>query len=284
MANLMLNKPTAGQQAILTDFAEDDRLVLGFSPSDATMERTGDNLVFTFDDGSTLVLQDFYTAYTGETVPDFEVDGAELSGEDFFAALNSDLMPAAGPAAGANAARNARYNEYSDANLLNGVDRLGGLDLGWNGEPEVDETLNGFPDDAGTNFAPVISLSGMVSVVEAGVFVGGNQAKAGTPLASGQVVATDANGDALSFGFVGPDGQVTNSVTTRYGIITIAPDGTYTYTLNNDAANGLAEGQVRQEQFTVQVSDGRGGTVTAPITVTLSAATTCLPWNWTTPA
>ena len=104
MAALTLAKPATGQRTVLTDLTESSRLVFDFSPSDVFMERVEDNLVFNFDDGSSLVLENFYTAYTSETMPDFEVDGMELSGADFFAALDSPLMPAAGPAAGPDAA------------------------------------------------------------------------------------------------------------------------------------------------------------------------------------
>ena len=195
MAALTLAKPATGQQTVLTDLTESSRLVFDFSPSDVFMERVEDNLVFNFDDGSSLVLENFYTAYTSETMPDFEADGPELPGADFFAALDSTLMPAAGPAAGPDAARNAAYHDWSTADLMGGIDRLGGLDLGWNGAPRQDETLWGLPRDAAPNFAPVIAISGVIDVVEAGVFVGGNEAKTGVPAASGRVLAFDADGD-----------------------------------------------------------------------------------------
>lgn len=266
MAALTLAKPATGQQTVLTDLTESSRLVFDFSPSDVFMERVEDNLVFNFDDGSSLVLENFYTAYTSETMPDFEVDGMELSGADFFAALDSTLMPAAGPAAGPDAARNAAYHDWSTADLMGGIDRLGGLDLGWNGTPRQDETLWGLPRDAAPNFAPVIAISGVIDVVEAGVFVGGNEAKTGVPAASGRVLAFDADGDALTYAFLGPDGPAA-TIAARYGVVTIGPDGVYTYTLNNEAADGLAEGQIQQENFIVQVSDGRNGTTTATITI-----------------
>ena len=41
----------------------------------------------------------FYTTYSKEEMPSFQVEGVEISGQDFFAALGEDLMPAAGPAA-----------------------------------------------------------------------------------------------------------------------------------------------------------------------------------------
>ena len=52
----------------------------------------------------------------------------------------------------------------------------------------------------------------------------------------------------------------------------MAPDGTYTYTIDNadPDTNGLALGETRTETFTVYVSDGRGGLATQEITVTLT--------------
>ena len=52
----------------------------------------------------------------------------------------------------------------------------------------------------------------------------------------------------------------------------MAPDGTYTYTIDNanPDTNGLALGETRTETFTVYVSDGRGGLATQEITVTIT--------------
>ena len=234
------------------------------------MERAGDNLVFSFDDGSSIQLTNFYTQYSQESMPDFEVDGTLVAGADFFSAFGPDLMPAAGPAAGA-AARAARYSDLGNSDLLDGINHLNELDWGMNLDRPYTEDVDALgvvsPDAGETNAAPVISISGTVSVVEAGVFVGGNDAKEGVPTASGQVNAYDPDGDALHFAFVAPDGSLVTSITTEYGVITINPDGSYTYVLNNENANGLAEGDVVNENFTVQVSDGRGGTATTTVTV-----------------
>ena len=274
MADIILTRPQAGQHTVLESVA-DSRLVLQFPTDQATMERAGDNLVFSFDDGSSIQLTNFYTQYSQESMPDFEVDGTLVAGADFFSAFGPDLMPAAGPAAGA-AARAARYNDFGNSDLLDGINHLNELDWGMNlGNPTTEDVdaLGVLSPDAGeTNAAPVISISGVVSVVEAGVFVGGNEAKAGVPTASGQINAHDPDGDALNFAFVAPDGSLVTSITTEYGTITINPDGTYTYVLDNDKANGLAEGDVVNENFTVQVSDGRGGTAQATVTVNVTGS------------
>lgn len=262
MADIILTRPQAGQHTVLESVA-DSRLVLQFPTDQATMERAGDNLVFSFDDGSSIQLTNFYTQYSQESMPDFEVDGTLVAGADFFSAFGPDLMPAA--------ARAARYSDLGNSDLLDGINHLNELDWGMNLDRPYTEDVDALgvvsPDAGETNAAPVISISGTVSVVEAGVFVGGNDAKEGVPTASGQVNAYDPDGDALHFAFVAPDGSLVTSITTEYGVITINPDGSYTYVLNNENANGLAEGDVVNENFTVQVSDGRGGTATTTVTV-----------------
>ena len=101
MADLTLNKPAAGAQNVI-NAEPDSRIELNFPTDQATLERSGNDLVFHFDDGSSIVIRDFYTAYTKESMPDFVLDGTPISGEQFFTDLNGeDLMPAAGPAANA---------------------------------------------------------------------------------------------------------------------------------------------------------------------------------------
>ena len=59
-----------------------------------------DSLKFDFDDGSTVVLENFYTKYSKEEMPTFIVEGIQIPGSEFFAALGAEgLMPAAGPEA-----------------------------------------------------------------------------------------------------------------------------------------------------------------------------------------
>ena len=129
MADIILNKPEAGTQAVF-EAAGDSRIDLNFPTDQATLERSGNDLIFRFDDGSTVVLRDFYTAYTKDSMPDFVIEGTPIAGDQFFTALNEpDLMPAAGPAANAASADGGRFREYADDALINGVNRLDGLDL-----------------------------------------------------------------------------------------------------------------------------------------------------------
>lgn len=273
MADIILNKPEAGTQAVF-EAAGDSRIDLNFPTDQATLERSGNDLIFRFDDGSTVVLRDFYTAYTKDSMPDFVIEGTPIAGEQFFTALNEpDLMPAAGPAANAASADGGRFREYADDALINGVNRLDGLDLSSNRAffPERDP-WGGLRGDDTPNYAPTLSVSGSLGVIESGVFPGGNEIYEGVPSMSGRATGTDANGDTLSFGFIDANGAQVTSIVTPYGVMAMAPDGTYTYTIDNadPDTNGLALGETRTETFTVYVSDGRGGLATQEITVTLT--------------
>lgn len=273
MADIILNKPEAGTQAVF-EAAGDSRIDLNFPTDQATLERSGNDLIFHFDDGSTVVLRDFYTAYTKDSMPDFVIEGTPIAGAQFFTALNEpDLMPAAGPAANAASADGGRFREYADDALINGINRLDGLDLSSNRAffPERDP-WGGLRGDDTPNYAPTLSVSGSLGVIESGVFPGGNELYEGVPSMSGRATGTDANGDTLSFGFIDANGAQVTSIVTPYGVMAMAPDGTYTYTIDNadPDTNGLALGETRTETFTVYVSDGRGGLTTQEITVTLT--------------
>ncbi|OUO51771.1 hypothetical protein B5F76_08885 [Desulfovibrio sp. An276] len=158
MADIRLVKPQANAVHNVP-CATGNRFVLEF-PSDAALfAKDGDDLVLSFEDGSSIRLQDFYTTYSKEEMPSFEMEGAEISGEDFFAALgNPDLMPAAGPSAAA-ATRGGGFNQYGNVELLQGIDRLGGLDISfnWGQEHEDDLYAYGHRDiDYGVSVVPVV--------------------------------------------------------------------------------------------------------------------------------
>ena len=158
MADIRLVKPQANAVNNVP-CATGNRFVLDF-PSDAALfAKDGDDLVLSFEDGSSIRLQDFYTTYSKEEMPSFEMEGAEISGEDFFAALgNPDLMPAAGPSAAA-ATRGGGFNQYGNVELLQGIDRLGGLDISfnWGQEHEDDLYAYGHRDiDYGVSVVPVV--------------------------------------------------------------------------------------------------------------------------------
>lgn len=124
MNTIMLAHPKAGQHTSVKAIPG-SRLSMDFVLEDVTVERHGEDLVFVFDDGSSLLIEDFYVDFTGENLPEFEVGGQIVSGADFFATMGPDLAPAAGP----DATRSARYNEMGNADLAPGIAHLDGLDM-----------------------------------------------------------------------------------------------------------------------------------------------------------
>ena len=180
MADIRLAKPAAGTTQTVPS-APDGRFIFDFPADAATLTRNGDDLVLTFEDGAAIQLQGFYTTYSKEEMPSFQVDGVEISGQDFFAALDEDLMPAAGPASGSSAARGGRYNEYGGSDLLDGLDHLGRLDIGFDGGTQLaTDTVEPSPYsevDHGVTVTPsgVGAATEVVTVYEAGL-EGGSQA------------------------------------------------------------------------------------------------------------
>jgi VCBS repeat-containing protein len=89
----------------------------------------------------------------------------------------------------------------------------------------------------------------------------------------GDVLDNDSDldtGQTLSvIGVTGPNGVgvVAAQVAGTYGVLTLQPDGGYTYAAQNTP---LPAGQTASETFTYTVSDGNGGTDTADIVVTVT--------------
>lgn len=165
-------------------------------------------------------------------------------------------------------------------------DTLGGSD-----RQTITVTINGGND------APTATNS-TNSVTEAGLVFNttptvndDNQPLAGTAVVTGNVVTggltADIDGDALTVTqiaagapenaavgevdslIVGPQGQ---EVTGTYGTLIINPNGSYSYSLDNGltATQSLARGTSADDIFTYTVSDGKGGTVEATLTITVN--------------
>ncbi len=113
------------------------------------------------------------------------------------------------------------------------------------------------------------------AVVESGVNPG-NTAFAGTPVASGNVLANDTDPDALDTKTVsavaGAPGNVGAVISTTYGTVKINADGSYSYTLDNTrpATQALAQGRSVTESFTYTVKDTAGLTSSSTLTVTVT--------------
>ena len=144
MADLTLRHPANGANQVIPS-EKFDHIAFDFPSNSVVLSKEGNDLLLSFEDGSRITLTDFYTTFSKDSIPDFIVDGTSVSGSEFFAALNEpDLMPAAGPAVAASNADGGRFHEYTDASLMDGVERLGGLDLGLNRAAEPDRELEAY--------------------------------------------------------------------------------------------------------------------------------------------
>ncbi len=107
----------------------------------------------------------------------------------------------------------------------------------------------------GTNDAP--TLSGTAE---------GTTTEDATLSASGLLSVADVDlSDGHVWSVLGPDDS-------PYGTFSVDQFGKWTYTLNNGAAQSLAENQTVEEFYTVQVDDGHGGLDTQVIKITINGA------------
>ena len=98
MSTIKLAQPAAGEHVVVPSepFAH---IVLDFPADTTLMEHPegSDSLIFHFADGSAIEMQDFYAQYGKGQMPEFEVEGEVLHGEEFFASFGPELAPAAPP-------------------------------------------------------------------------------------------------------------------------------------------------------------------------------------------
>ncbi len=268
MADILLAKPSSNQTVTITPTPE-DRIVFQFDPSEALLERVEDNLVLSFEDGSVIELSDFYVAYTSDNMPEFVIGDAIVPGESFFAALSEELMPAAGPSAAGPQGSGSGVG-LEGGSLFGGIDRIGSLDQSF----DIDAFTTPTDTDPLVNLAPtiggfvILTADGLTSsdesieVIESGVGRDANgdviasepnKEFAGELTISGRVIASDPDGDQLTYSIV--DGS------SQYGTLSLNPTtGEFTFTLNDSAANSLGQNDRFIEEFLIQVSDGQGGT------------------------
>ena len=286
MADVKLSRPASGQQFVIPS-APDARLVLDFPADQVSIDRPegSSSLFFHFDDGASIELQNFYGAYNKEALPEFEIDGQLIAGTDFFEAFGPDLVPAAGPA---SAERGARYNEYSDMGLAEGVWHLNELDyrLAFDTPQTDDEWAYGVID----NLAPTLSTGGApitLGLTETG-WDGVSTASPAPVRTTGSFTVRDPDGDSLTatvtiggktvvVSLAGP-----TTVESDYGTLVITPSGRgsdvtfdFEYTLKEDPyskADQLAQGEQVTDGIVISVNDGMGHTVTQPVNVVITGS------------
>lgn len=160
MATITLKQPvTDVPQTVVC--APESQFVFDFPISAAALSKDGDNLVLRFEDGSSIVLLDFYAVYTVDSLPDFVVDGVHTSGNALFASLNRpELLPEqeADPHKPSLIDTGGHYVEYTNLPLEDGIARLPGLDVSFPDKPTDPEKRYGAymsDDDGIPRSAPV---------------------------------------------------------------------------------------------------------------------------------
>ncbi|MEO9477062.1 MAG: Ig-like domain-containing protein, partial [Cyclobacteriaceae bacterium] len=119
---------------------------------------------------------------------------------------------------------------------------------------------------AGSNSAPVASAD--TNAITEGTGTVDDSDGSGTLISND----TDDDGDGLIVTSINGISTAANDVDGTYGTLGWNTDGSYTYTLDNSAADGLAFGETVTESFTYTVSDGNGGTDTETLTITITGA------------
>lgn len=108
--------------------SSEDTLKLDFDTDAASFDRSENDLVLTFNNGSQITVEDFFVR-DGEHLPALQLaDGSVVEVADFLRSMNPDMdvTTAAGPS---STTQGSGAGEYADGagDLLGGVDRLGSL-------------------------------------------------------------------------------------------------------------------------------------------------------------
>ncbi|MCR5258884.1 MAG: hypothetical protein K6E40_12095, partial [Desulfovibrio sp.] len=129
MSDIKLSRPAASA-VVAVEPQKGDNFAIALDPSEAVLSREGSSLVFSFEDGGKVVVDNFYDVYSKDEMPSFNIDDVAVSGEDFFTALNAgDLMPPAGPGQGQSQSAGpggGHWTDYGNSGILDGIGRLGG--------------------------------------------------------------------------------------------------------------------------------------------------------------
>jgi len=280
-AGTSLHAPGAGQVQVV-EAAAGSLFELSFAAEDASLARNDNDLVFNFENGGRIVLAGFFAAGDTDALPQFTLpEGGTISGYEFLAALDPDLLPAAGPGAGgAGGTAGGGVGEYSDdaGSLIGGVSALDPLTTTGLGAA----ALAALTDDATTPDIDygVSVIGSAVTVAERGLLAGveihesSSAAQAGTFSVSapdGIVTVSVGGVTVVSGGSLVAD-EAARTVTTDSGTLVItgydAATGifSYTYTLTG---NVLASGDAYTFDVAVTATDTDGDTASGVISVTV---------------
>ena len=98
MADMVLDRPGQGQVTRIPSPAAGSRykIILNFNADAAEIDRKDDSLIFKFEDGSVVELEKFYSEFSKENLPQFQIEDRLVAGMEFFKTFAPDIAPAAG--------------------------------------------------------------------------------------------------------------------------------------------------------------------------------------------
>jgi VCBS repeat-containing protein len=278
-AGTPLRAPGAGQVQVV-EAAAGALFELAFAAEDASLARSGNDLVFNFENGGRIVLAGFFAAGDTDALPQFTLpEGGTISGYEFLAALDPDLLPAAGP--GAGGAAGGGVGEYSDdaGSLISGVSGLDPLTTSTFGVTALG-TLTDDPTTPDIDYGIGVTGSA-VTVAERGLLaeVGTLESSSATQTGTFTVSAPDGVATVsvggvivISGGALAAD-EGARTVTTDHGTLVVtgydAATGvvSYAYTLTG---NVLAAGDAYTFDVAVTATDTDGDAATGVIAITIT--------------
>ncbi len=148
MTVIEINKPLQGNKtASKTSFSavqtmnpqETISFHFDFTSDEVAVSRNGNDLVFTFENSDSVIIQDFYTSIISKKPPEFVFKDTIVASDAFLAAIQeNELMPAAEPLA-----TGGRFREYVNSTLEEGIDALEHLNLNRNSDTTLtDNTMS----------------------------------------------------------------------------------------------------------------------------------------------
>ena len=221
-------------------------LPIAFSLDDAEVEVVEGDLRLDFDNGSTLVLQDFATLSEMANPPSIVMtDGTVLPGDAvIFPYLDADSAPAAGPAASSGG-----IGTYRDdlGQVIEGVDRLGTQE-----PPALDSAAGTELDDQSL----ILDEQGPPDAINDF----GSTDEGGTVVIPVLINDSDPDGDPLS---------IVSFTQPALGSVTQNSDNTFTYNTDGNFEE-LGNGETANQTFEYTITDGQGGSDTATVTITIN--------------
>ncbi len=124
MTTLNIVKPAEKAEVRLTVDKNVQEISFGFDLDQTIFEKVGNTLRINFNTGEVIYLEDFYSAYTTDFMPSFSYENLLITGYDFFASLEPDLMPAAGSLEGETTI-DGTIQTSKTPELVEGVESLG---------------------------------------------------------------------------------------------------------------------------------------------------------------